>query len=183
MLKVSYSNSSKPEDVRELKDPEDFVVVGANSILPAAVNSLKCEARNGDVIYWEYKEQKEHSWNRTLPAPVKELSPRLVNEGELISLTIDDGDTRLLEHLALLNGFYRCNVKNTVMQYLVQAPPVRLIIACKCIVAVYGEVLCLSSFPFFLKQDDMIKFFLTGDHTYDAIKTQLYWVSANRAKR
>ena len=139
MLKVSYSNSSKPENVRELKDPEDFVVVGANSILPGSVNSLKCEARNGDVIFWEYKRQWEHSWNRTLPAPVQEPSP--INEGELISLTIDDKKTRSLEDLALLNGFYRCNVENTVRQYLAQSPPVRLIIACKYIVGHYGKVI------------------------------------------
>ena len=157
MLKVSYS-SSKPENFRELKDPEDFVVVGANRILPTSVNSLKCEARNGDDIYWEYKQQKEHSWNRTLPAPVQERGPILDNGGELISLTIDDGDTRLLKDLASLNGFYRCSVKNTVMQYLVQAPPVRLIIACKCIVVIYGEAFCLFCFSFFLKQYGMIKF-------------------------
>ena len=135
ILKVSYSSGT--EDFRELKDPDDFVVLGAKSNLPASVNRLKCEARNGDVIFWEYKKQKEHNWNRTLPAPVQERGPILDNEGELISLTIDDGDTRLLEDLALLNGFYRCNVKNTVMKYLVQSPPVRLIIACKYVVGDY----------------------------------------------
>ena len=128
MLKVSYS-SSRTGDFKELQDPKDFVVLGANGELPNSVNRLKCEARNADVIYWEYKEREKDEWSRTLPPPIPD--PEASKGGERISLTIDDGDTTRLEDVAKLNGFYRCNVKNSVTGYQTQAPPIRLIIACK----------------------------------------------------
>ena len=117
--------------LKKLTKPQDFVVRGSNSNSPVAKHELKCEASNADTIYWEYKTSEKDPWGRTLPTPIQPSDPVPPNGGELLSLTIDDGDTSSLPELNKLNGFYRCTAENARRGYKVQATPVRVVLPCK----------------------------------------------------
>ena len=117
--------------LKKLTKPQDFVVRGSNSNSPVAKHELKCEASNADTIYWEYRTLEEDPWSRTLPTPIQPSQPVSSNGGELISLTIDDGNTTALPELKKLKGFYRCTAENAKRGYKVQAPPIRIILPCK----------------------------------------------------
>ena len=135
IISVSFGagNPSDAEFSKKLTKPQDFVVIGSNSNSRFTKHELKCEASNADTIYWEYKTLEEDSWSATLPTPIRVGTPVSPNGGELISLTIDDGDTKALPELIKLNGFYRCTAENSKRGYKVQAPPVRIVLPCKLI--------------------------------------------------
>ena len=122
---------SGPDFSNKLTKPQDFVVKGSNSNSRLAKNELICEASNADTLDWEYRTLEKHSWSRTLPTPIQLSQPVPKNGGELISLTIDDGNTTALPELIKLNGFYRCTAENSKSGNKVQAPPVRIILPCK----------------------------------------------------
>ena len=117
--------------LRHLTKPQDFVVHWLSGEIANRESGLRCEASNADTIYWEYKTLEDDLWNRTLPTTIRVFTPDPPNGGELISLTIDDGDTVDLPELNKLNGFYRCNAENTEKGYKIQAAPVRIVYPCK----------------------------------------------------
>ena len=123
--------TSKSDFLKKLTKPQDFVVIGSNSNHPFAKHKLRCEASNADIIYWEYRTLEEAPWSRTLPTPIQRSQPVPPNGGELISSTIDDGNTTALFELDKLKGFYRCTAENAQRGYKVQAPPVRIVLPCK----------------------------------------------------
>ena len=122
---------SDADFLKKLTKPQDFVVKGSNSNSRFAKHELRCEASNADTIYWEYKMFEEDPWSRTFPTPIQSSDPVPKNGGELISLTIDDGDTSALPELNKLNGFYRCTAENAKRGHKVQAAPVRIVLPCK----------------------------------------------------
>ena len=133
IVSVSFG-AGIPSDAGFLKNltkPQDFVVTGSNSNSPIAKHELRCEASNADTIYWEYKALEEDPWSRTLPTPIQPGTPVPPNGGELISLTIDDGNTTALPELNKLKGLYRCTAENAKRGYKVQAHPVKIVLPCK----------------------------------------------------
>ena len=133
IVSVSFGagDPSDADFLKKLTKPQDFVVRGSNGNSPQVMHELKCEASNADTIYWEYKTLEEDPWSRTLPTPIRVGAPVPPNGGELISLTIEDGDTVDLSELSKLNGFYRCTAENAARGYKVQAAPVRIVLPCK----------------------------------------------------
>ena len=130
-ISFGVGNPSDADFSKKLLNPQDFVVRGSNSNSPFAKHKLRCEASNADTLYWEYKTLEDDPWSRTLPTPIQPGQPVPPNGGELISLTIDDGDTSSLPELKKLNGFYRCTAENSKRGYKVQAAPVRIVLPCK----------------------------------------------------
>jgi len=93
------------------------------------VNSMTCRASNVENLKFQYAETSTDPFSDTLPS-LWAGTPFRISTTER-ELTITDGDTRQLEDLKPMNGYYRCVASNNAGKLETLSATFRVILPCK----------------------------------------------------
>jgi len=93
------------------------------------VNKMTCRASNVETLKFQYAETSTDPFSDTLPSLWVGTPIRISTTEQ--ELTITDGDTRQLEDLKPMNGYYRCVASNKAGKFETLSATFRVILPCK----------------------------------------------------